>query len=45
MRLSQKIKELEKLVGQLIKLTNRAIEFAGELTLLALAVKTIIELF
>ncbi len=40
-----KIKELEKLVAQLIKLTSKVIEFIGQITLLILAVKTIIDLF
>lgn len=38
-----KIKELEKLVTQLIKLTSKVIEFTGTITLLALAIKSLIE--
>lgn len=39
-----KIKELEKLVTQLNKLTLKVIELAGSITLLALAIKSLIEL-
>lgn len=38
-----KIKELEKLVAQLNKLTLRLIEWVGTITLLILAVKGLIE--
>ena len=41
----KKIKELEKLVEQLIKLTGKVIEFVGQITLLILAVKTIVDIF
>ena len=40
-----KIKKLEKLVAQLIKLIGKVIELTGEVTLLVLAIKTIVELF
>lgn len=43
--LSDKIKELIKLVEQLNKLTLKVIELVGTITLLALAIKTITELF
>lgn len=39
-----KIKELEKLVGQLNKLTLKVIELIGTITLLALAIKSLIEM-
>lgn len=41
----EKIKELEKLVEQLIKLTGRVIELVGQLTLLILAIKSIVDMF
>lgn len=40
-----KIKELEKLVAQLNKLLGKVIELFGQITLLVLAIKTIIDLF
>lgn len=40
----KKIKELEKLMAQLIKLTAKVIEFIGQITLLILAVKTIVNI-
>lgn len=43
--MSDKIKELIKLVGQLNKLVLKVIELVGTITLLLLAIKTIIELF
>lgn len=43
--MSDKIKELIKLVEQLNKLTLKVIELVGTITLLALAIKTITELF
>lgn len=39
-----KIKELEKLVGQLNKLLLKVIELLGTVTLAALAIKSLIEL-
>ena len=41
----EKIKELEKLLAQLIKLTSKVIELVGQITLLILAVKTIVDIF
>ena len=43
--MSDKIKELIKLVEQLNKLTLKVIELAGTITLLVLAIKTIVDLF
>lgn len=39
-----KIKELEKLVGQLNKLILKVIELTGTITLLILAIKSLIEM-